>query len=254
MGSQAAGAWAKQTCCPSRKLRNPSRLITKWMADELSGNKSWRRMSISFNVLSNLLNMKVGGWRYIRHPSSARWRNLSCLRLTENMRSLEALGVALHASLLVLLAHGIHKSRDGLIIRSLQQFSLMERSPGHHLPTYMMHLYRNFRSNFSWPLDNMEQDAAKRADTVKSMMAKSKICFITLVQIWAVRFRLPYNKQTGENVWSYALKFVHPRVALKDPMLVFFSCQTTSEASIHIPAQGVNNQARISVWKGRFSP
>ncbi|KAK5600163.1 hypothetical protein CRENBAI_006679 [Crenichthys baileyi] len=89
------------------------------------------------------------------------------------MRSLEALGVALHASLLVLLAHGIHKSRDGSIMRSLHRFPLTERSTGHHLPTYMMHLYRNFKSNFSGPLDNMEQDAAKRADTVKSMMAKS---------------------------------------------------------------------------------
>ncbi|XP_015254985.1 PREDICTED: nodal homolog [Cyprinodon variegatus] len=89
------------------------------------------------------------------------------------MRSLGVLGVALHASLLVLLAHGIHKSRDGLIMRSLHRFALTERSTGYHLPTYMMHLYRNFRSNFSGPLDNMEQDAAKRADTVKSMMAKS---------------------------------------------------------------------------------
>ncbi|KAM4526673.1 nodal-related 2 [Fundulus diaphanus] len=89
------------------------------------------------------------------------------------MRSLEALGVALHASLLVLLAHGIHKSRDGLAVRSLHRFDLMERPTGAHLPTYMMHLYRNFQSNFSEPLDNVEQDAAKRADTVKSMMAKN---------------------------------------------------------------------------------
>ncbi|XP_047231999.1 nodal-related 2 [Girardinichthys multiradiatus] len=90
------------------------------------------------------------------------------------MRSLEALGVALHASLLVLLAHGIHKFRDGPIKKS-HPFPLTERSTGHHLPTYMMHLYRNFKSNFSGPLDNMEQDAAKRADTVKSVMAKSLI-------------------------------------------------------------------------------
>ncbi|XP_043957882.1 nodal-related 2 [Gambusia affinis] len=89
------------------------------------------------------------------------------------MRSLAALGVALHAWLLVLLAHATHKSRDGLIMRSLQRYSLTERSTGHHLPTYMMHLYRNFRSNFSVPLDNMEQDAAKRADTVKSLISKS---------------------------------------------------------------------------------
>ncbi|MEQ2298797.1 hypothetical protein AMECASPLE_009053 [Ameca splendens] len=90
------------------------------------------------------------------------------------MRSLEALGVALHASLLVLLAHGIHKSSDGPIKRS-HRFPLTERSTGHHLPTYMMHLYRNFKANFSGPLDNMERDAARRADTVKSVMAKSLI-------------------------------------------------------------------------------
>lgn len=48
---------------------------------------------------------------------------------------------------------------------------MMERSSGYHLPTYMMHLYRNFRSNFSRPLDTMERDA----DTVKSVVAKSKV-------------------------------------------------------------------------------
>lgn len=91
------------------------------------------------------------------------------------MRPLGALGVALHASLLVLLAQGIHKSKDGVYMRQLHRFSLMERSTGNHLPTYMMHLYRNFKSNFSRPRDAMEQHAAEQADTVKSVMAKSKI-------------------------------------------------------------------------------
>lgn len=91
------------------------------------------------------------------------------------MRSLGALSVALHASLLVLLAQGIHKAKDGVYMRSLHRFSLMDRSTGYHLPTYMVHLYRNFKSNFSIPTDIMEQDAAKQADTVKSVMAKSKI-------------------------------------------------------------------------------
>ncbi|XP_022599126.1 nodal homolog [Seriola lalandi dorsalis] len=89
------------------------------------------------------------------------------------MRSLGALGVALHASLLVLLAQGIHKSRDGVYMRPLHRLSVMDRSTGYHLPTYMVHLYRNFKSNFSRPMDTMEQDAAKQADTVKSVMAKS---------------------------------------------------------------------------------
>ncbi|CAK6956730.1 nodal-related 2 [Scomber scombrus] len=91
------------------------------------------------------------------------------------MRSLGALSVALHASLLVLLAQGIHKARDGVYMRSLHRYSLMDRSTGYHLPTYMVHLYRNFKSNFSRPTDIMEQDAAKQADTVKSVMAKGLV-------------------------------------------------------------------------------
>ncbi|XP_068593049.1 nodal-related 2 [Cebidichthys violaceus] len=89
------------------------------------------------------------------------------------MRPGGALAVALHASLLVLLAHGLHKTRDGVYLRSPQHFSGMDRSTAHHLPTYMMHLYRNFRSNFSRPSDATEQCTAQRADTVKSVMAKS---------------------------------------------------------------------------------
>ncbi|KAM6896865.1 nodal-related 2 [Xenentodon cancila] len=89
------------------------------------------------------------------------------------MRSLGALGVVLHASLLVLLAHGIHKSTDGVHMSSLHRPPLVDRSAGYHLPTYMMHLYRNFRSNLSRPLDIMERDAAKKADTVKSMLARN---------------------------------------------------------------------------------
>ncbi|XP_078135953.1 nodal-related 2 [Sander vitreus] len=89
------------------------------------------------------------------------------------MRSLGALTVALHASLLVLLAQGIQMTSDGVYMRPLQRYPVVDRSTGYHLPTYMMHLYRNFKSNFSRPLDTMEQDAAKQADTVKSVMAKS---------------------------------------------------------------------------------
>uniref|UniRef100_UPI003AAB8A1A nodal-related 2 n=1 Tax=Centroberyx gerrardi TaxID=166262 RepID=UPI003AAB8A1A len=89
------------------------------------------------------------------------------------MRSLGALGVALHASLLVLLAQGVHKARDGVYARSLHRFAVMDRSTGYHLPTYMVHLYRNFKSNLSRPMDAMERAAARQADTVKSVMAKS---------------------------------------------------------------------------------
>ncbi|XP_045924957.1 nodal homolog [Micropterus dolomieu] len=91
------------------------------------------------------------------------------------MRSLGPLVVALHVYLLVLLAvaQGDQPNGDGVYLRSLQRFSAMDRSTGYHLPTYMMHLYRNFKSNFSRPVDTMEQDAAKQADTVKSVVAKS---------------------------------------------------------------------------------
>ncbi|KAM3843333.1 nodal-related 2 [Diretmus argenteus] len=115
------------------------------------------------------------------------------------MRSSGVLAAALHASLLALLAQGlIHRTRDELYARSPQgithrtrdelyarspqginhrtrdlRFAAMDRSTGYHLPTYMVHLYRNFKSNLSRPADAMEQDAAKQADTVKSVMAKS---------------------------------------------------------------------------------
>ncbi|XP_037319770.2 nodal-related 2 [Pungitius pungitius] len=87
------------------------------------------------------------------------------------MRSVGAAAVALHASVLVLLAQGIPVTRDG--VYSSQHFSGMDRSTGYHLPTYMMHLYRNFKSNFSRPSDAVEKEPARRADTVKSVMAKS---------------------------------------------------------------------------------
>ncbi|XP_069012398.1 nodal-related 2 [Embiotoca jacksoni] len=89
------------------------------------------------------------------------------------MHLLGAQGVVLRASLLVLLVQGTPKSRDGAYMRTPHHFPLMDRSTGYQLPTYMMNLYRNFRANFSRPMDSMEQDAAKQADTVKSMLAKS---------------------------------------------------------------------------------
>ncbi|KAK2820495.1 hypothetical protein Q5P01_023454 [Channa striata] len=79
------------------------------------------------------------------------------------MRSPGALGDAgLQLLLLLLLAQGIRESKG-----------LMERPTGYHLPTYMMHLYRSFKSNFSTQMDIMEQDAVKQADTVKSVVAKN---------------------------------------------------------------------------------
>ncbi|KAM9773248.1 nodal-related 2 [Syngnathus typhle] len=45
-------------------------------------------------------------------------------------------------------------------------------SGAHHLPTYMVHLYRNFKANAT---DAAEQDAEKRADIVRSLMAKGLV-------------------------------------------------------------------------------
>lgn len=95
------------------------------------------------------------------------------------MRSLGLLAFALNASLLALLAQGIQKGKDGVYKRSFQRLSAQDRSTGYHLPTYMMHLYRNFKSNLSRPLNTMEQDVAKQADIVQSVLAKSKIFFIS---------------------------------------------------------------------------
>ncbi|XP_030611608.1 nodal-related 2 [Archocentrus centrarchus] len=103
------------------------------------------------------------------------------------MRSWGALGVALHASLLALLAQGIHKPSDGVPIKPVHRFALMDRGAGYHLPSYMMQLYRNFRSNFSGLADTTEQDATKQADTVKSMMAKS---LMYRQKCWVVTFDL----------------------------------------------------------------
>ncbi|XP_013862430.1 nodal-related 2 [Austrofundulus limnaeus] len=93
-------------------------------------------------------------------------------------RSLGApLGVALHASLLLALLahHGAQRPGDEGGLRSPHSLSGPERPAGYHqhLPFYMMHLYRNFKANLSRPLDDLERDASKRADTVKSLMAKN---------------------------------------------------------------------------------
>lgn len=111
------------------------------------------------------------------------------------MRPLGLLASVLCASLLVgvpALAQGAHRTAtstasatgttvmDGTTVRVPQRVSLLERTSGYHLPTYMMHLYRNFRANFSSrPLDVVEREAVKQqADTVKSLVAKSKMLLV----------------------------------------------------------------------------
>ncbi|XP_075999729.1 nodal-related 2 [Genypterus blacodes] len=90
------------------------------------------------------------------------------------MHSVGSVAVALRASLLILVVQAQHQAADGGYTRSLHRFSVIDRPSGYHLPTYMVHLYRNFRTNFSRRADATEPAAAaKQADTVKSVMAKS---------------------------------------------------------------------------------
>lgn len=50
-------------------------------------------------------------------------------------------------------------------------------TPRHHPPSYMMRLYRSFRPGQTPSDDPAEQDRTKQADTVRSIMAKSKNLF-----------------------------------------------------------------------------
>ncbi|XP_053707503.1 nodal-related 2 [Synchiropus splendidus] len=95
-----------------------------------------------------------------------------------------ALGVLLRASLLALLVDG---SKDGVYVKSLQRVSLMDRPSGYHLPTYMMQLYKNFKSNFSRVVDALEMDAEMEADTVRSVMARG---LVYRQRRWLVTFDL----------------------------------------------------------------
>ncbi|XP_048089990.1 nodal-related 2 [Alosa alosa] len=71
---------------------------------------------------------------------------------------------------ILLEALGLQKSTDGIL--TSQRIST-NRSPRHQLPSYMMHLYRTFTSNHTRPVDFIEEDSAKQADTVRSLIAKS---------------------------------------------------------------------------------
>lgn len=103
------------------------------------------------------------------------------------MRSSAALCVALHASLLaLLLAQRSHKAREGAHRRSPHTSHLADRATGHHLPPYMVHLYRNFKSNLSRPADALEQHAERQADTVRSVMARGNPRSFLLI-LWRER-------------------------------------------------------------------
>lgn len=100
------------------------------------------------------------------------------------MRSLGLLALALNASALLLLAQGSRSTKDGFYTDSVQRLPAPDRPLAYHLPTYMMHLYRNFRPNFSRPLDTLERSVAQQADTVQSVMAKSKGSFLSFLPLF----------------------------------------------------------------------
>ncbi|XP_055792940.1 nodal-related 2 [Salvelinus fontinalis] len=125
------------------------------------------------------------------------------------MRSLCVLGVAIHASLLILLTQGIHKSRDGVYHGKSRRFAIDHRPPGYHYlaPKYMMHLYRNYKSNLTRPIDVMEKTITKQADTVKSVMAKS---LFHRPRRWTATFDLS-TLLADDRIQAAELRFRFPR-------------------------------------------
>lgn len=60
----------------------------------------------------------------------------------------------------------------------LAHFSSPDRT--HRPPTYMMHLYRNFKMNQTRPVDYMDHE---QADTIRSILSNSKVWFILLIRL-----------------------------------------------------------------------
>ncbi|KAJ8013567.1 hypothetical protein DPEC_G00031110 [Dallia pectoralis] len=120
-----------------------------------------------------------------------------------------ALGVAVHAALLVLLAHGMHRSGDGVYHRVTRSFAMGHRLPGYHnlAPTYMIHLYRNYRSNLTWPTDVTDRTSIKQADTVKSVMAKT---LSHSHRRWTATFDL-YTLLADDQIQAAEVRFRFPR-------------------------------------------
>ncbi|KAM8837325.1 nodal-related 2 isoform 2-T2 [Spinachia spinachia] len=160
------------------------------------------------------------------------------------MRSVGAAAAALRASVLVLLAQGIHGYTS-------QHFPAVDRPAGYHLPTYMMHLYRNFKANFSGPSDAVEQQPATQADTVKSVMAKSLssnqsrwIATFDLkallaekqIQAAELRIRLPRKASTSNltvAVYHRHGQACHPLAGCREQQLVGLLTESSLVTSSH---------------------
>ncbi|XP_063077536.1 nodal-related 2 [Engraulis encrasicolus] len=87
------------------------------------------------------------------------------------MRVFGVLRVLLYSHMLSEIS-GQQRRADESLKMSFQR-TFMDRIPKHHLPSYMMQLYRTFTSNHTRPVEFMEEDTVKQADTVRSIMAKS---------------------------------------------------------------------------------
>uniref|UniRef100_A0A671LQ98 Nodal-related 2 n=1 Tax=Sinocyclocheilus anshuiensis TaxID=1608454 RepID=A0A671LQ98_9TELE len=71
------------------------------------------------------------------------------------------------------LSRHVRGQREGVYKLSWTlNLNMSSRSHRHHLPTYMMQLYRNFKLNQTRPVETIEHE---QADTIKSILSKSKI-------------------------------------------------------------------------------
>lgn len=93
--------------------------------------------------------------------------------------------------LLLLGVFGKHSNHHGTSRNMSPHPSRLDRSHRHHLPTYMMHLYRHFKLNQTQP-ENVEHE---QADTIKSILSKSKI--------WHLLWHLLLHLKTGTSLGSF---------------------------------------------------
>lgn len=104
---------------------------------------------------------------------------------------------------MLLEALGLQKSMAGLVTVPSQRNPTNRAPSRHHLPSYMMHLYRTFTSNQTRAVEFIEEDAIKQADTVRSIMAKSKffcifgLCYFSLKKKQAHRPRVGIVNKIG---------------------------------------------------------
>lgn len=146
---------------------------------------SCQGMSISFNVLCYLLNMqRVGGRRV--------YKLCWTLDLSFWPQCIMSAHGALRLACYQLLLLGVFGKHNNQGTRNTSPRA--ERSHRHHLPTYMMQLYRHFKLNQTQHLEH------EHADTIKSILSKSKICFLLSLFIRTKVWERVARR--GESLWS----------------------------------------------------